>query len=307
MILRAENAEAFDQLRPRLVRIAYRMLGSLAEAEDIIQDAWLRWSQAGRNDVHNPTAFLSRIVTRLCLDHLKSARVRRETYVGSWLPEPLIELAGTAEVADQQDELTLTLMMALERLSPLERAAFLLHDVFDMPFEDVASAIGRDTAACRQLAARARTHVRSQRPRYPLADADGEAIARAFFAATASGNLGQLQAMLAEDVVAYADGGGKKPSHLNPIYGRDKVLRLVGGLASKLGGEPQWIRAATIDGLPGFIALDRWGTLQTTALAIENGKILAVYTVRNPDKLLRVEEILANEQAADNQGTLRPH
>jgi RNA polymerase sigma factor (sigma-70 family) len=293
-----EEADAFQAMRPRLLRIAYRMLGSLAEAEDIVQDAWLRWSRADRDEVSNPAAFLSRTVTRLCLDHLKSARVKRETYVGFWLPEPLIEVAGDEEAVEPED-VSLTLMLALERLSPLERAAFLLHDVFDMPFAEVARAIGRDEAACRQLAARARAHVRSERPRYPLKGSEGEEIARAFFDAVARNDAEGLKAMLAENVVAYADGGGKKPSHLNPIYGRDKVLRLIAGLAAKPGDPPRWVQAAVIDGLPGFVAFDRWGTLQTTALAIEDGKVAAFYTMRNPDKLARVEHWLARDTRSE--------
>jgi RNA polymerase sigma-70 factor (ECF subfamily) len=286
---------SFDRERPRLVRIAYRMLGSLAEAEDVVQDAWLRWSDVNQTEVRDIRAFLARTVTRLCLDYLKSARVRRETYVGSWLPEPLIELAGRSESPDEIEDVTLSLMMAFERLSPLERAAFLLHDVFDMPFDEVARVVERDTAACRQLAARARTHVRSQRPRYPLAGEQGARIARAFFTATASGDLNQLRILLAEDAVAYSDGGGQKPATLKPIYGRSKIVRLFGGLASKPADRsPRWLRASPIDGLPGFISIDRWGTLQTTALAVEKAEIVAIYTVRNPDKLQRVRELLTN-------------
>jgi RNA polymerase sigma-70 factor, ECF subfamily len=290
----AGDADAFEVLRPKLRRIAYRMLGSLADAEDVVQDAWLCWSRADRGEVASPAAFLSRTVTRLCLDHLKSARVKRESYVGFWLPEPLIEISEEDSVAEAED-ISLTLMLALERLSPLERAAFLLHDVFGTPFAEIARSIGRDEAACRQLAARARAHVRSERPRYPLKGREGEDIARAFFDAIASNDTERLKAMLAEDVVAYADGGGKKPSNLKPIYGREKVLRLVAGLAARPGDPPRWVRAATIDGLPGFVAFDRWGTLQTTALAIEDGKVLAFYTVRNPDKLRRVRDLLAIE------------
>lgn len=295
MLSSTDRATSFDRERPRLVRIAYRMLGSLAEAEDVVQDAWLRCAGAKSAEIKNPPAYLARTVTRLCLDYLKSAKVRRETYVGSWLPEPLIEFAGPSEGADEIEDVTLTLMMALESLSPLERAAFLLHDVFDMPFDDVARTIDRDTAACRQLAARARSHVRSQRPRYPLAGEQGAAIARAFFAASASGDLNQLRTLLAEDAVAYSDGGGQKPATLNPIYGRNRISRLFAGLASKPADRsPQWLRAATIDGLPGFISIDRWGTLQTTALAVEKAEIVAIYTVRNPDKLQRVRELLTN-------------
>jgi RNA polymerase sigma-70 factor, ECF subfamily len=284
-MVRTDELTTFETLRPRPLRIAYRMLGSLAEAEDVAQDAWLRWSRADREDVHNPMAFLTRTVTRLCLDRMKSARARRESYVGSWLPEPLIEFAGPAD--DEPEDVTLTLMMALER------AAFLLHDVFDLPFEEVAKAIERDPAACRQLASRARAHVRSQRPRYPVSDEEGEAIARAFFTASASGDVGQLQALLAENVVAYSDGGGKAKTHTNPIYGRDRVVRMLTGLASKPRGQPPcWVCPVRIDGLPGYIAHDQWGNLQTMALVIENGRIIAYYTVRNPDKLIHVERMI---------------
>ena len=174
-------AAVFDPLRPRLTRIAYRMLGSVADAEDVVQDAFLRWLDTDRDVVREPEAFLRRVVTRLCLDHLKSARHRRETYIGPWLPEPVVEAAE-----DAIDDITLPLMMALERLSPLERAAFLLHDVFSVSFEEIAETIDREPAACRQLAARARNHVRTARPRFDLPKERGLQIAAAFFAARAA-------------------------------------------------------------------------------------------------------------------------
>lgn len=298
MTASGEDAEIFEANRARLLRIAYRMLGTLGEAEDMVQDAWLRWSRTDRADVGNAAAFLARTVTRLCLDHLKSARAKRETYIGSWLPEPLLEIAGTDPGLGEADDVSLYLMMALERLSPLERASFLLHDVFDMPFSEVARTIGREESTCRQLAARARAHVRAERPRYPMAPSDGEAFARAFFDAIATGDLAQLSTMLAEDVVAYADGGGKAPAHINPIIGREKVLRLIAGLHAKPGDAPRWIRGARIDGLPGFVAYDRWGTLQTTALALDEGQVIAFYTMRNPDKLERVKRLIAERDRA---------
>jgi RNA polymerase sigma-70 factor (ECF subfamily) len=290
----ADETLVFQALRPKLLRLAYRMLGTLAESEDIVQDAWLRWSRTDRQQVGNPSAFLARTVTRLCLDYLKSARSRRESYVGFWLPEPLIDIGGSPdEGMEEAEDVSMVLMMALERLSPLERAAFLLHDVFGMPFSEIAPAIGREEATCRQLAARARTHVRAAKPRYPLKGQEGEEIARAFFDAIASNDLDGLKTMLAEDVVAYSDGGGKIPSTLQPIHGRDKVLRLVAGLSAKPGDAPRWIQAATIDGLPGFIAIDRFGTLQTTAVAIAAGKVIAFYTMRNPDKLRHIESLVS--------------
>ncbi len=279
----------FDPLRPRLLRIAYRMLGSAAEAEDVVQEAYLRWHKTDRASVRDAGAVLVRTVTRLCLDVLKSARVRREQYMGTWLPEPIVEpLAG--------DDLTLTLMMALERLSPLERAAFLLHDVFGMDFDEVARAIDRDPAACRQLASRARGHVREARPRFPVTEDQGRELASAFFTATRSGDLGALQALLAQDVVMYSDGGGKAKAALNPIYGREKNLRFVAGMLQRTGpNASRLVYEGTIDGLPGFVTVEADGVWQTTALAIEEGRIVTIYVTRNPDKLRAILKTLREE------------
>lgn len=276
----------FEAHRARLQRIAYRMLGSRAEAEDVVQNAWLRWMMADRSAVAAPYPFLARIVTRLCLDEMKSARARRETYVGAWLPEPLVE-AGEAEI--DEDDLTLALMVALERLSPLERAAFLLHDVFGLPLGEVAEALDREPGAVRQLAVRARRHVQAARPRFPVDRAEGERIAQAFFAASTSGDVATLRTLLAEDVVLQADGGGKVLAFLNPITGMARLLRLFAGIRRKWGeGWATMVQPAWIDGLPGYVSLERGAVLQTTAFAIEGGRITAIYITRNPDKLLRV-------------------
>ena len=282
-------ADAFDPLRPRLLRIAYRMLGIVAEAEDVVQEAYLRWHQTDRAAVRDAEAVLVRTVTRLCLDVLKSARVRREEYVGTWLPEPIVD-------AVEGDDLTLTLMMALERLSPLERAAFLLHDVFGMDFEEVAKAIDRDPAACRQLASRARAHVREARPRFPVSETQGRELASAFYAASRGGDLGALQALLAQDVVVYSDGGGKTKAALNPIYGREKTLRLFEGLLRMLEANySQLVHEGFVDGLPAFVTLEKDGTLQTTALGIEDGLVVAIYVTRNPDKLRSVRGLVQDK------------
>ena len=273
------GATAFDALRPRLKRVAYRMLGSVADAEDVLQEAFIRWMEADRGAVREPEAFLRRVVTRLCLDQLKSARSQRETYFGPWLPEPVVE----EEVGE---DVTLPLMLALERLSPLERAAFLLHDVFGLSFDEVATTIRRDAAACRQLATRARTHVREARPRFQVDKQRGIALAEAFFAASRSGDMQALGAMLADDISVYADGGGKRPAAAEPIIGFDAVMELQAGLAAlfqKNGSK--LVRAGFVNGLPGFVTLEADGELQTTALDIDDGKITAIYVVRNPDKL----------------------
>jgi RNA polymerase sigma-70 factor (ECF subfamily) len=275
----ADAAGTFDPLRPALIRVAYRMLGSIADAEDVVQDAFLRWLDTDRAAVLEPAAWLRRIVTRLCLDQLKSARARRETYVGEWLPEPVFE-------DEPVEEVTLPLLVALDRLSPLERAAFLLHDVFGLDFDEVAQSIDRDPAACRQLASRARTNIRGERPRFPMEKGRGLQIAAAFFAASRRGDLDGLQSMLAEDVAVYSDGGGKRPAGLKPIRGIGDVLKLHGSLARfwvKDGSEV--VGYGFVNGLPGFVTREADGLLQTTALLVEEGRVRAIYVMRNPDKL----------------------
>jgi RNA polymerase sigma-70 factor (ECF subfamily) len=273
------EATAFDALRPKLKRVAYRMLGSVADAEDVLQEAFIRWMKADRTEVREPEAFLRRTVTRLCLDQLKSARHQRETYIGTWLPDPVVE-------EEEVEDVTLPLMLVLERLSPLERAAFLLHDVFGQNFDEVAAAIGRDPAAARQLAARARAHVREAKPRFKVEKEHGLELAEAFYTASRSGDMKTLGAMLSADVSVHADGGGKRPAFPKPIFGYDAVMTLWAKLAVVVKHNPsKLVRVATINGLPGFITLEADGELQTTALDIEDGKITAVYVTRNPDKL----------------------
>jgi RNA polymerase sigma-70 factor (ECF subfamily) len=276
-----DAAAVFNPLRPALVRVAYRMLGSVADAEDVVQDAFLRWLDVELAEVREPEAFLRRVVTRLCLDRLKSARHRRETYIGPWLPEPVVEAADS-----DIDDVTLPLLMALERLSPLERAAFLLHDVFGLDFAEVAATIARDAAACRQLASRARTHVRRSRPRYPLPKQRGLEIAEAFFGASRDGNMERLRALLAADVTLYADGGGKVPAGTVPVAGRDAILELFTRFVAAFAASPsRLVRYGFINGLPGFITVENGGILQTTALEIAPEGVVAIYVTRNPDKL----------------------
>ena len=273
-----DAAGSFDPLRPKLMRVAYRMLGSVADAEDVLQEAFIRWMGVDRSGVREPEAFLRSTVTRLCLDQLKSARHQRETYVGPWLPDPVLD--------EEEEDVTLPLMLALERLSPLERAAFLLHDVFGVEFEEVAATIGRDAAACRQLAARARTHVREARPRFQMEKQRGLDLAKAFFTASRSGDLKALGAMLAADVSVHADGGGKRSAAMKPISGFDAVIKFHEFLAAHFQKNGSTlVRAGFVNGLPGFITLEADGELQTTALEIEDGKVVAIYVVRNPDKL----------------------
>lgn len=279
---------SFSEMRPRLVRLAYRMLGSVADAEDVVQDAYLRWLAVDQEAVRQPAALLRTIVTRLCLNELKSARRRHETYIGPWLPEPIVETDET----DSIDDITLPLMMVLERLSPLERAAFLLHDVFGIGFDDIAGALDRDAAACRKLASRARDHIQAARPRFPVSKDHGLKIAAAFFAASRNGDLESLRSLLRDDVTACTDGGGKVPASPHPLIGITEVMARHVQLAQEFIESPSvLIRYAVINGLPGFVTVEGEGIVQTTALQIEEGKIVAIYITRNPDKLQHVDGV----------------
>lgn len=274
-----DAAAAFELLHPRLVRAAYRMLGSVHDAEDVVQEAFARWITIDRSEIREPEAFMRRIVTRLCLDQLRSARRQRETYIGPWLPEPIVS-------DDEEEDVTLPLMLALERLTPLERAAFLLHDVFGIAFDEIAQTLGRETTACRQLAARARSHVRDAKPRFQIGKKRGLEIAQAFYIASRNGDLTALGKMLAADVSVHADGGGKRPAATAPVVGYNAVMALQAELAEMFRvNESRLVRLAFISGLPGFITQEADGELSTTALDIQSESIAAIYIVRNPDKL----------------------
>ena len=274
--------------RGRLLGLAYRMLGSRSDAEDVVQDAYLRF--AGAQDVHNPEAFLVTVVTRLCLDRLKSAKAQREVYVGPWLPEPVFDAEGlSADAATElADDLSFALLLALDRLSPLERAAFLLHDVFDTPFPEIAAMLERTEAACRQLASRARRAVRDDRPA-PVATPDNYArLPQAFGEAVTSGNIAGLAELLREDAVAITDGGGRKTAARNPIVGADKIARFFVGLAAKNADHVIRVEPAMINGAIGALLYLNGELDHTLSMAIDGDKIAAIYIVRNPDKLRHV-------------------
>lgn len=290
--------DVFESHRQTLQRLAYRMLGSVSDAEDAVQDAFLRWHGRRDREIDNPRAYLSTLVTRLCLDRLKEARRAREVYVGEWLPEPLIEAWGGSEDPRETlvDDVSVALLLALERLSPLERAAFLLRDVFDMEFAEIATTLNRSEAACRQLAARARRHVQDGRPRFALDPQEGEAVAGAFFEALRTGETAGLSALLAEGAVLHSDGGGRRPATLRPIEGADKIRRFFEGLSRKgvLMAGP-WSIRLRVNAMPGLAALGADGTLQTIALEIREARIQAIYITRNPDKLAHVARLVPGE------------
>src|SRR5215218_9620398 len=288
-------AASFEPFRRRLLGLAYRMLGSMADAEDAVQETYLRWHRADRANVADPRAFLMTTTSRICLDMLTSARARREEYVGPWLPEPVVDTAALAPDTRTElaEDLSIALLLTLDRLSPLERAAFLLHDVFDFSFSEIATALERSEAACRQLAARARSHVRATRPRGATArlansseiDAKHAQLLSAFAAATQSGDLNALTQLLASDVRVVTDGGGKVRAALNVIDGADRAARFLIGVTRKGWREDFRLRFATINGLPGIIVDGVDGPVQTAAFEIDGDVIRALYVVRNSDKL----------------------
>jgi len=281
---------AFETHRRALTGLAYRMLGSRAEAEDIVQDAYLRWHAADRAAIEEPRRYLGTVVTRLCLDRMKSAQARRELYVGQWLPEPVVDEVFDGEAAGEvAHDISVALMLVLERLSPLERASFLLHDVFGLDFAEIARALGRGEAACRQLAARARAHIEDGRPRFPASREDGHRLAAAFQAAMTSGDTRAFVQILAKDAVLYSDGGGKRAAALNPIRGADRILRFFAGVARKNPALAAIAaRPATVNGLPGFVLRETDGSIDTMAIEHHGGRIVAIYMIRNPEKLQHV-------------------
>jgi len=275
--------------RGRLMGLAYRMLGSMADAEDVLQDAYLRYAGADRADIRSEEAFLVTMVTRLSLDRLKSARAKREIYVGPWLPEPAPEADALSPqtALELADDLSFALLLTLERLSGPERAAFLLHDVFDTPFADISAALGKSEAACRQLAARARKAVRRERTGHSSSPDQHQELLQRFIEAAASGDADRLQSLLTDDAVAYSDGGGVRIAALKPVIGADKVARFFIGVVRKGVARNDRVEAVPteLNGLPGLLIYANGELDNAMGIDVQDGKIAAIYSVRNPEKL----------------------
>jgi RNA polymerase sigma-70 factor (ECF subfamily) len=283
-------AEEFVELRALLFSIAYRMLSSVSEAEDMVQDAYLRYEQALRDgaEIASPKAYLSAVVTRLCIDLLRSAPKRREAYVGQWLPEPLLtdDTNDPAAHAERADSLSMAFLLLLERLSPLERAVFLLHDVFDYSHAEIADIVDKSEVNTRQLAARARRHMAAEKPRFEASRKQRDELANRFFAAVQDGDLDGLVGMLADDVVVYGDGGGKAPQWARPIAGADRVARLFAGMSTDLRVHQVTLEPHQVNGQPGALVRTSDGQLiNVFVLDIADGVVQAVRSVINPDKL----------------------
>ena len=287
---------AFEQYRRLLFTVAYQMLGSVADAEDVVQDAWLRWSATDRADVADPRAYLVRITSRLALDRLGSARSRRESYVGPWLPEPLLtggtQVGGAAPPPDPDDaaalgeQVSLALLVVLETLSPAERAVFVLREVFGLPAAEVAAILGRSEAAVRQTAHRARAHVQARQPRFDTDRATQRLATERFLAACAGGDVEALLAALAPDVVLVTDGGGRAKAALRPIVGAEKVARfLLATTAQGLAIPGLHVEVAEVNGAPGVVAWAGGAPYMTVSLVLVDGLVDQVLVVRNPEKL----------------------
>lgn len=294
----AAAAELYQGLRPLLFSIAYRMLGSVTEAEDIVQEAFLRYHRATADGEHvpeSPKAYLSAVTTRLCIDQLRSARVRRESYVGEWLPEPLVtgrdplgQMAAPdpEEHAEQADSLSMAFLLLLERLSPLERAVFLLHDVFSYDYDETAGIVGRSAATCRQLAHRARQHMDAERPRFEVEAAQRNELAAKFFDAVGRGDMDGLVGLLAADVEVHGDSGGVPPFWPRPIIGRDNVTRLLAALGAQLRTVGGTLKLAEVNGQPGALVQAPDGSLISVfSLDIAEGQVQTVRSVISRAKL----------------------
>ncbi len=283
------RAEDFDRHRPLLFSIAYRMVGSVAEAEDVVQEAYLRWQKASEAEVRSPKAYLSAVVTRLCIDNLRSARVKREEYVGPWLPEPLLA-EPTPDVADTvalDESLSMAFLVLLESLTPTERAVFLLREVFDYDYPEISRLLGKSESNCRQIARRARESVAARRPRFEHSPEQQERLMQQFVRACSTGDMPALLELLAEDVTLWSDGGGKVRAALNPIHGSDKVARFFLGVLRK-APPTLVVQPATINGQPGIISYADGSPLNVLTLDVADGRIKAVRIVANPEKLRTV-------------------
>lgn len=277
--------DVFEEHRGRLFGIAYRILGTVSDAEDVLQDAWLAWRQA-KGPVASPGAYLARTVTNLALNRLTSARARRETYVGPWLPEPLVAAPDVAEEVERAESVSLAMLVVLESLSPLERAVFVLREVFGYTHREIAADLGRSEAAVRQVARRARAHVAARRPRFDATDEERRRVTEEFLHAAVTGDVAGMMKLLAPDVTVWTDGGGKRRAALRPLHGADNAARWIAGVRTRIP-EPG-LRWATVNGRPGAVITSRGETDTVVVLEVSGGRVAQIHAVRNPDKLRHV-------------------
>ena len=302
-----DRVESFEKHRPLLFSIAYRMLGSIQDAEDMVQEAFLRWQQAPADAVQSPKAYLTAVVTRLCIDRLRSARAQREQYVGVWLPEPLptAQVPGVADTAALAESLSMAFLVLLESLSPLERAVFLLREVFEYGYAEIARIVGRNEAHCRQMFRRSRQRIAARRPRFRVSPEQQDRLVRQFVRACATGDMEGLLALLAEDIVLYSDGGGMAGTARKPIYGRARVARLIAALLRK-APPTLTLHLARINGQPGVIAYADGKPLGVLVFDSAEDRLQTAYLVVHPEKLRRIPLLRAGPGLTPNARPLAP-
>jgi len=288
------SLDEFNQHRPLLFAIAYRMLGTATDAEDMVQETFLRWQQTTIDTVKSAKSYLTTIMTRLCIDYLRSARVQREQYIGTWLPEPMLTQTSTtpAEIIELADSLSLAFLTVLERLSPIERAVFLLRDVFEYDYDEISQMVGKSPTNCRQILRRAKQHLTAERPRFPASPQQQEQITAQFLEASTKGNLPDLLLLLAQDVTYHSDGGGQVTAAIKPLHGSRKVARFLWAIHQK------WLCHATsclaeINGQLGIIYVMDDTVYSAIAFELVDGRIQSIYNVRNPDKLKQIGKELS--------------
>jgi RNA polymerase sigma-70 factor (TIGR02957 family) len=279
----------FEQHRGLIFAVAYRMLGSVADAEDVVQDAWLRWSAGDRTEVADPKAYLVRIATNTAIDRLRSDRAKRESYIGPWLPEPLQTTQDAADLVELTESVSMAMLVVLETLTPLERAVFVLREVFGFAHSEIAGILDRSEASVRQVSHRAREHVATRRPRFDTDRAEQRRVAEEFISAAAGGDLDRLLAVLAPDVTLISDGGGKRQAALRPLYGESSVARWLAAIATRtyegVDRADMEIRPAELNGAPGWIIYGGGMVLSTLSIDIVDGLVHTIHVVANPDKL----------------------
>lgn len=277
----------FEEHRQLLFGIAYRMLGTVMDAQDMVQDTYVRWQDTAPTEIRSPRAWLTTVITRLCINHLQSARVQRETYVGPWLPEPLVEEPGAdpSESLQLADSLSLAFLVLLETLTPTERAVFILREGFDCEFSEIADVVEKSEANCRQILTRARQRIDARRPRFDASREEAEKLVQPFMEAVRKGDLDTLLATMAKDVVLVTDGGGKARALARPVHGPEPIGRLLINVTRQYGSVDEVRRPATINGLPGFVSFEGGVVRRVMAFGIHGGRVHAIFVITNPDKL----------------------
>jgi RNA polymerase sigma-70 factor (ECF subfamily) len=290
----AGRSTMFEEYRALLFAIAYRMLGTVGEAEDAIQETYLRFQSVPMEEIRSPKAFLSTVVTRICLDQLKSARVSRETYIGPWLPEPIVAgvtegVPNPADVLEERESISMAFLVLLETLTPVERAVFLLREVFDYDYSEIARIVNRSEPACRQVFHRAKEHLLARRPRFDSDPSEQERLVRGFLRACEGGDVEGLTAILSEDVVLWSDGGGRRPAALNPIRGADRVVRLLFSIIRRESyRDAHRAHVVDINGAPGIVVTAHDAAVMVLGFETDNGRIHGMHLIVNPDKLVRL-------------------